>query len=200
MSARDVVPGTPILGEPLPVELMNTAWADRDGAHDAIGDPVSAAAWLRAVSDRLVPGQPDWLAVDYIADRGGLTRAAGELRQLRAALRRLAAEVTADDRPAAAAQIGPHDTAVAVLNSACALAPAWSQLVWLESDEPVRVASSAHAPAELAVSLIAEQAVSLFATSQREQLRACPAPGCQLYFVAAHSREWCSDGRHRIEV
>ena len=29
----------PLLGEPVPVELMNTIRADRDGVHDALGDP-----------------------------------------------------------------------------------------------------------------------------------------------------------------
>ena len=41
----------PLLGEPLPVELMNTIWADRDGVHDALGESRRRPrAWLRAVA------------------------------------------------------------------------------------------------------------------------------------------------------
>ncbi len=29
----------PLLGEPVPVELVNTVWADRDGVHDALESP-----------------------------------------------------------------------------------------------------------------------------------------------------------------
>ena len=38
-----------MLGEPLPVELMNTVWAGRDGVHDGLADPAEAMAWLEAV-------------------------------------------------------------------------------------------------------------------------------------------------------
>src|SRR5438445_2122 len=34
----------PLLGEALPVELMNTVWADRGGRHDALTDPAGAPA------------------------------------------------------------------------------------------------------------------------------------------------------------
>jgi len=192
-----IEPGTssaPIMGEPLPVELMNTVWADRDGVHDALADQQAAAAWLSAVSDRLTLGQAGWLTLDYIADPVGLDRACRQLVQLRDALRRLAAEATGDPRTAGAASIANRDTAVAVLNGACALAPAWSQLHWLAGEDPTRAIRSAHPPAELAVSLIAEQAVRIFAGPQRGQLRACLGPGCVLYFLAKHPRrEWCSD-------
>ena len=45
--------GAPMLGEPLPVELMNTIWADRDGVHDALSETTGAMAWLQAVAPRL---------------------------------------------------------------------------------------------------------------------------------------------------
>jgi predicted RNA-binding Zn ribbon-like protein len=48
-------------------------------------------------------------------------------------------------------------------------------------------------PVELAVCVIAHQAVELFGGAQRKQLRACLAPGCSLYFLMRHPRrEWCS--------
>ena len=42
----------PLFGEPLPVELMNTIWADREGGHDALATPEAAGAWLAAVAAR----------------------------------------------------------------------------------------------------------------------------------------------------
>lgn len=81
--------------EPLPVELMNTVRADRDGVHDTIADPAAAARWLREA--RPEAGIPGW-------------EAAAELRDLRDALRQLAAAATGDDREATAELTG-HWTA-----------------------------------------------------------------------------------------
>jgi predicted RNA-binding Zn ribbon-like protein len=192
----------PLLGEPLPVELMNTVWADRDGVHDALAEPEGVAAWLATMAHRLAPlgvgpggDVPPPLAADF--------------RQLRDALRRLAAAVTHDGRPAAVPHDGrpaavPHDGRpaavmsptgddVAVVNRACASAPVWSQLGWVDGAEPVRVAASAHPPGEVALAVVAEQGVWLFAGPDRPSIRACPGPGCVLYFVRDHPRrEWCS--------
>ena len=42
----------PLLGEPLPVELMNTIWAERGHVHDALGSPEESVAWLRSAAAR----------------------------------------------------------------------------------------------------------------------------------------------------
>jgi predicted RNA-binding Zn ribbon-like protein len=171
----------PLLGEPLPVELMNTIWADRDGVHDALGDTAAAGAWLRETHERLGASLPSRIT-PTVAD---------DLRRLRDALRRLAATATADDRPAAASALAGRRQAVATLNRTAALAPAWSALAW--GDEPAAVRRSAQPPAQQAVSAIAEAGIGLFSGPEREQLRACHGPGCVLYFVRDHPRrEWCS--------
>lgn len=179
MDVVDTAPtSAPLLGEPLPVELMNTIWADRDGVHDALASTADAAAWLHATA----------------TEPGRISRpAADRLRSLRDALRALAAEVTGDPRPAA--DPTPHAAAVAVLNETCALAPAWSKVHWPSGGEPERTRASAGRQAELALAGLAEQAVELFTGSARERLRPCLAPGCVLYFVREHPRrEWCSAG------
>ncbi|MET7418686.1 CGNR zinc finger domain-containing protein [Dactylosporangium sp. NPDC005555] len=210
--------------EPLPVELMNTVRADRDGVHDTIADPAAAARWLREA--RPEAGIPGW-------------EAAAELRDLRDALRQLAAAATGDDREAtaeltghwmataatggdreAAAELTGHrmataatggevaagapsgadlEMAVAVVNRACARAPSWSELHWPDpgdsDDEPRAATRTAHSPALAAIAAIAEEAVALFAGPDRLLLRACHAPGCVLYFIRNHPRRaWCSDG------
>lgn len=188
----------PLLGEPLPVELMNTLWADREGVHDALRDPTGVAAWIAAVHDRLAPLLPPQ-SVSSLGP-GDVTLDASEalapnLRGLRDALRRLAGEVTADPRPAATSATDDHATAVAVINQACALAPTWLQLAWSPGGDPTQLISSAAAPAEIVMSVLGQQAAALFTGPQRPELRACLAPGCVLYFIKQHPRrEWCSDG------
>ncbi|MCZ4101428.1 hypothetical protein C8250_038135 [Streptomyces sp. So13.3] len=195
MDTSDPQPGAPLLGEPLPVELMNTVWADRDGLHDALADTDDLARWLRAVAPRFEPA----LALDEPAAASGPSLPAPLLdryQQLRDALRRLAAVVTEDPRPAAASAAPDLAAAVEAVNQACAYAPEWSRLVWPEGGTPSLATASApsHATAAAAaLSRIAEQAVQLFAGPDRGALRACRAPGCVLYFVRAHPRrEWCS--------
>jgi predicted RNA-binding Zn ribbon-like protein len=168
----------PMLGEPLPVELMNTVFADRDGVHDALASPADLDTWLTAVRPRFSPGLAD------LPDAG-----AGPLREfqrLRDALRVLAADVTDDTRLPRPLDL---DTATDVVNSACAYAPTWSAM----SAQATRTRRSHHTFAEAALSDIAEQSVDLFTGAARDQLRACHAPTCVLFFIRNHPRrEWCS--------
>ena len=189
--AVDLSPTTaPLLGEPFPVELMNTVWADRDGVYDELGDLTSALTWWRAIEDRV----PSTLA--GVEQHGPATLGADvvqSLRRLRDALRLLAAEVTGDDRPSARSATRDPEAAIAVLNKLSARSPSWSQLAWPPDAEPRRVAHSRLDPAEAALSAVAEDAIGFFAGDARLQLRACHAPGCVLYFVREHPRrQWCS--------
>jgi len=203
--ALDLVSGTaaPLLGEPLPVELMNTVWADRDGLHDELRDAAGLAAWLQAVAGRFAAGvtggEPGGgggpgLAVVLPGGRPG-RELAGQFRELRDALRGLAAAVTADPRARAAGTGTPDVTAaVRAVNAACARAPLWSRLTWAAPPgAPARTLRSAGTGPEAALSWIAEEAVLLFTSPDAGRLRACAGPGCVLYFVRAHPRrEWCS--------
>jgi predicted RNA-binding Zn ribbon-like protein len=170
--------------EPLTVELMNTIWADRDGRHDGLTTRADCATWLTAGSDRL-PDPVGRLTVT--------SAVAEELRGLRDALRRLAAEVTADPRARAASATLSRRAAVAALNRVAAGAPAWLELTWPATGEPRTVIRSPRPPAAVVLAAIAEQGARLFADPGREGLRACLAPGCVLYFVRDHPRRaWCS--------
>jgi predicted RNA-binding Zn ribbon-like protein len=185
--------GAPVLGEPLPVELMNTVWADRDGVHDALRTPGGALAWLRAVGPRLASRAPEaaaWLGADRPA---GLAEAAARLRELRDALRRLAAEATGDPRPAAESPVGDREAALAVLNRTCGAAPVRPVLRWPAGQDPTRAVHTDGPAGRALVAMLAGQAVDLFAGEARPLLRSCLAPGCVLYFVRSHPRrEWCS--------
>lgn len=183
----------PLSGEPLPIELMNTIWADRRGVHDALSTEADALAWLRAVGPRLAgdaPAVSEWLDANRPAD---LTETAAELRRLRDALRRLTAETTDDPRPTAASSITHHDTAVQVLNQVAATSPPWPALTWPVDGEPAHSLRFAGPAGPAVVSLLATEFIAMVASSTRPQLRACLAPGCVLYFAKDHHRrEWCS--------
>ena len=182
----------PLLGEPIAVELMNTIWADRDGVHDALASAEQAQAWLHAIAPRVqaialdAQPTPAALPAEVVASR---------LRSLRDALRRLAAEATGDPRATARSTTADVQTAVAELNGAAAGAPRWSSLQWSDHElaSPVRIAHATAGPDAAFISEIAEQGIDLLAGAGSEQLRACLAPGCVLYFVKNHPRrEWCS--------
>jgi predicted RNA-binding Zn ribbon-like protein len=196
----------PLLGEPLPVELMNTVWADRHGRHDALeGDPRRARAWIAAVGNRIgldgMAGAYDDLQLGS-GYRDGQAQAVGaeplptqlveSLVDLRDALRRLAAEQTSDPRSRARGGAADLDDAVRVLNETASRGLSWPELAW----GPSGVEQSTHADAPLSVVVVATLAragVSFFAGEDRVGLRACLAPGCVLYFVKQHRRrEWCS--------
>lgn len=175
----------PLLGEPLPVELMNTVFADRDGVHDALRDPGGIEAWLSSVRHRT-------------DSPGGLDRPTASdldhLVALRDALRTLAAEVTGDPRPAAAGPTGLQ-AAVTILNEAAADTPRWSVLSWTPGQPPARHTGTGGRAVSALISAIAEDAIALFSQDARHHLRACLGPGCVLYFVKNHPRRgWCSAG------
>lgn len=177
----------PLLGEPFPVELMNTVWADRDGVYDELSEPDSALRWWRAVEHR----RPAVGEHEIVKNLG--PDEVHSLRRIRDAARRLAAETTADARPAARSAIRDRESAIAVLNKLSARAPSWSELIWPSDHEPRRAAHSRSEPAVAAVAAIAEDAIGFFAGDLRRELRACQAPGCVLYFVRDHPRrQWCS--------
>jgi predicted RNA-binding Zn ribbon-like protein len=165
--------------EPVPVRLMNTIWADRSGVHDALTTTGDLRAWLAATHPGLDHPEPGPGDLD-------------SFRALRDALRRLAALVTGDTRPAAASATKGIGHAVADVNRAAAQAPTWPQLAY--HDGGLHRATGAGAtPARRALSTIAHQAIGLLTGQDAITLRACYAPGCVLYFTRDHPRRrWCS--------
>ena len=164
--------------EPLPVRLMSTIWADTDGRHDDLRTTADVGAWLDAVG----------------VDRAGGPANEGELataRALRDAVRTLAAYVTADDRPGAAAAAEQVGAALDLVNATAAELPA-PRLA--SRDGRLEVSAPAGAsPVTTALARVAEQAVALLGGPDAARLRACCAPGCVLYFVKKHPRRaWCS--------
>ncbi|MEP7092127.1 MAG: ABATE domain-containing protein [Nocardioidaceae bacterium] len=184
----------PLLGEPLPVELMNTIWADRDGVHDALGSPAATRAWLRSVTDREDVSGADvtaWLGSVSEDDLAAVHR---DLRALRDAARRLAARRTDDTRESALMDVEVA-TAITSVNAFAASAPAWPVLDWPDEGRPHVSRGSESAPAPVFVADMARATVALLGGDTGHSLRACQAPGCVLYFIKQHPRrQWCSAG------
>ncbi|OAT69880.1 hypothetical protein AWB85_00245 [Mycobacteroides immunogenum] len=174
-----------VLGEPLPVELMNTIRGGRGDVRDALDSDESVHEWLKVMADRIL-AESGAHTISFSLEDARVV--AADLRALRDALRSLAAEITADPRPATS-EVN-HVQAVATIN---ALADARAELVWPVDGAPIRAATVHGSQARLAVGLIARQAIDFFGGPPRHQLRACLAPHCVLYFVKEHPRrEWCT--------
>ncbi|MEU8612787.1 ABATE domain-containing protein, partial [Actinoplanes sp. NPDC048791] len=90
--------------EPVPVRLMATIWADTDGVHDDLAGPPDLDEWLDAIGVA---------RHGVAATRDEFLRA----RALRDSVRRLAAFVTGDDRPAAASAVPDLQQALESVNA-----------------------------------------------------------------------------------
>lgn len=167
----------PLAGEPVPVRLMATIWADTEGLHDDFAAPRDVDEWLDSVG----LGRRG-----EAATREEFRRA----RELRDSARRLAALVTGDDRPAAASAVPDAEAAVRAVNDAASRLPAPRLSL---AGGRLRLAEGAAAsPVTAGLAQVAAQTQRLLA-DDGARLRACRAPGCVLYFVKTHPRrEWCS--------
>ncbi len=164
------------MDEPVSLRLMNTVWADRDGVHDALEAAVEARAWLRTAGCAATT-----------------TAELAKLRELRNALRRLAADAAHDNRAAALDAISMgSSTALRVVNSALAGAPRVVRLRRCDDGLALAEQTAAGSKAAGLLADIARDAAGLL-TADPVRLRHCAAPGCVLYFVREHPRrEWCS--------
>lgn len=191
--------GAPLLGEPPPIELANTAHAVRGRLRDGLRTTEHLAAWLRDMRPRLAVPLTD-------ADLRGVTDDdLARARELRDAVRALAAATAtlcaAHDGEADAGEDGvaaPRHPALdpraaETLNRHARRSPRWHEL--LLDPEPHAVVRSADRPVTAALAALAEDAIDLFAGPARHKLHACQGPGCVLHFVReSPRREWCSPG------
>jgi predicted RNA-binding Zn ribbon-like protein len=174
-------PASVLPGEPGPVRLMNTIWADTAGVHDDLTTSAALRDWLVTVLD------PDSGALE---DPGPDELA--EAKLLRDSLRRLSAMCTDDPRPAAQSPVDSVDDAVAAVNRAVTHLPR-DQLV-IRDGRLHRDRSGPTSPTRVALAELARDSIDLLAGPGATKLRACHAPGCVLYFLRSNPRrEWCSE-------
>jgi predicted RNA-binding Zn ribbon-like protein len=162
--------------EAVAVRLMATIWADTDGVHDDLAEPPDLDEWLDAIGVDRRGGA---------ATRDEFLRA----RDLRDAVRRLAAFVTGDERPAAVSAMPDVAQAIKTVNAAVRELPV-PQLV--RHGESLDLADGP-TPSAVITALAEVAAGAQQLLSAGSTLRACHAPGCVLYFARTHPRrEWCS--------
>ncbi|MFE4603130.1 CGNR zinc finger domain-containing protein [Kitasatospora indigofera] len=190
---RATADGMPLTGEPLALELVNTTFVlggVRGVLVDALRTPEDLGGWLAARAPLF--GEPLRPALARATVTGAQV---ARFRELRQALRDLAAALVAGERPA--------DAPVALLNSSARLAVSWPEFE-PGSGGPARTVTRWSEPDPLLVALgeVAAAGVALLAGEESGQVRACPAPGCILYFVKSHGRrEWCTVGcGNRVRV
>jgi predicted RNA-binding Zn ribbon-like protein len=176
----------PRVGEPAPLALVNTVLIDRNEVHDALADIADVRTWVRAVGEHcgLIP---EMRSDDYLS-----TDAAAHLRDLRDALRRLAAEHTHDPRLLGRSPVPDRATATSIVNTASAMSTVWPEL---QRDGRTLIRRDVVAGVSFADALttvIAQRAIHLVTSPQWDLLRPCVAPGCAYFFLKTHRREWCS--------
>jgi predicted RNA-binding Zn ribbon-like protein len=165
--------------EPRPLRLINTLWADRVDVHDDLSTAADLRAWLSAVDLHVPKGT---VALSSLAD----------MHDLRDAFRALAAFVTSDVRIRVTADQS-ITAAIRTVNTAAGKSVAAAQLR-VESSALERVVVRPGTPLESAFSVLANEAIELFTSGDRERLTACGGPGCVLYFMKDHTRRnWCGD-------
>ena len=165
--------------EPLPVRLMNTVWANRDGVHDSLATVAQLQQWARQCGLRPSTG----------LSRAGLDQA----RSLRDALRRLAADVPDDRRSGAVPERLSAGEALGVLNGflATCVPEVRADDAGIRRDWHSTVTGF-----ERELVMVALEAADLLAHGRGSAgLGACRGPGCVLYFTRVPAqREWCSAG------
>jgi predicted RNA-binding Zn ribbon-like protein len=177
--AATATPRLLLPNEPLPIRLMNTIWPERSRLHDGLPTTGQLAGWLTAVA---VP------AGEVVPTAADLER----FQALRDALRQLAAHLTGDTRSRGEPGYPDLDRAIDTVNHAAAHAPARSQLAHRDGELELAPIGPATVTERL-LSSIANEAIVLLTSPERDRLRACYAPSCTLYFLKDHPRrEWCS--------
>lgn len=170
------------IGDVLPAEsgtvrFLDTIWADRDGPHDDLATPEQGSVWLDRVGFGDLPG----LTSKQVAD----------LRDLRDALRRLAAHRTEDPRGRAESPM-PIDDAVQLVNS-IAGAPTPGPQILINGPAKIEKVSQGKRQFSDVLRVLGREGVEALTPPDGLALRACLAPSCVLYYVQDHPRRtWCS--------
>lgn len=174
-------PATPLQGEPLALELVNTTFVEggtRGHQVDVLREPHQLDQWLTSHREAFSPELREPLTrLRTTPDQ------VGAFRRLRQALRECLQAITAGQTPAA--------PALAVINETAREAAHWLEAT---PADPVTVSRrwATQDWIRIAAGEIATTGCELMGPL-REQLRACPALGCILFFVKTHPRrEWCT--------
>ncbi|GAA0395332.1 CGNR zinc finger domain-containing protein [Microbispora corallina] len=172
----------------LALEFVSTIRARRTGVTDSLEDAEGLTSWILAHAGDL------GVDPDVFTATPGMRE---EVVALRQAIRALFARAVSPGPASAAdaARLPAFEPSLALVNATAAAVPVAPRLEWPPDGEPAARPVPA-GPAEESARIraaLAAAAIDLLAGPRREQIRACPAPRCVLYFVKEHPRqEWCS--------
>jgi predicted RNA-binding Zn ribbon-like protein len=152
----------PVLGtEPVAVEFANTAYGTGADRFDFLGSAELIEQW--------------WMLVPELGRHAPPARHAGQVRELRDAIRTLLL--------AAVDGAVPGRPAVDVVNTAAAAAPTVARLEW-RAVRRVELASGHDA----VLGRLANSCIDLVTDPAGDNLRRCEGPGCTLLFARRHRR------------
>lgn len=173
---------TPLTGEPLAIDLLNTRPHTAEGTIDLLADVAQLRSWLALQADRIPEQAADEATFAGLAD--------ADVATVHAVRDHIAAAVHAavrGERPPAAALDG--------LNAALRAAPAITELTW-DGDSLTLISSRTGTPGTRLAALLAEDAAALLSDSAILKVRACEAEDCVMLFLPTHPRRrWCSASR-----
>ncbi len=177
----------PVLGEHPALDLVNTVFI-RGGLRgrpvDALTTPADLADWIAEQGESLGPVEltpgPDLDALAAFID-------------LRSALHHVIASAVAGTS-AAPEHVAAINTTAGAYHDIVELPPA--------GHGPLVRRTEAPSPSAAVLSRLARTAVDLLTGPDLKLLRACPAPGCVLFYLRTHPRRnWCSTGcGNRVRV
>ncbi|GAA2598731.1 CGNR zinc finger domain-containing protein [Actinomadura fulvescens] len=165
---------TPLTGEPLALDLVNT----RPATGDLLDTPARLKAWLALQADRLPAEEAE----------AEVTEA--DVAAVQAVREQVAAAVHAvlHDRP-------PPAKALRRLNDAQRAAPAVQELAW-NGTKVVAAPRREGPPGTRLAAVLAEAAAGLLTDPAIGTVRRCEAEDCVMVFLPAHPRRrWCSPTR-----
>lgn len=169
-------PDFPLLGEPLPIELANTSYADASGTIDFLRSSAWILEWCRAA----LTGRQLDLPVKLTL------RQADQVRALRDAIRDVLV-ATLDHEP-----VVPL-AAVAMINAAARLAPAAPIIEWSAGVAPFATVKRTRPRFEVLLSTLGSECVELVTGPRPGSVRRCARPGCFMLFEQHHRRRrYCS--------
>jgi predicted RNA-binding Zn ribbon-like protein len=171
--------------EPLAVEFANTWYAVRSKEREGVGSPAELSLWLRehGLSADADTGIDAESGIDAEAEIDA--EAVRDFLILRDAVRSLL-RATAEGEPLPEADM-------AAVNQASEKAARWPVLAGTAASGYGVIEMSSADALPAARARIARDAIAVLGGPLREEVRACHAPGCVLYFVKDHPRrEWCS--------
>jgi predicted RNA-binding Zn ribbon-like protein len=167
----------PIRDEPAAIELHNTIYVAAGQAYDGLADDASSAAFLGLIESRLTSrGLPP-----------GPAPSPEELTTLRATIR---------DALDSIVNATPLRLSTATALNRYASATRSSPTVQIAADGSLAGGVDWHGTSRTQVVLaaFAADAIELLTGPQRDQVKACGAPGCVLLYLHDHPRrQWCSN-------